>query len=139
MDQTVIRLDLPAEHKHLNVIGACLNAILERVDQVTDKEMLAYNLELALHETCTNIVEHAYSEQQGRIRVAMSVISNPQRQLIVDLHDTGSSFNPTEAEDPNLDGAQVHGYGLFLMRQLLDEVVYRSGDTSNHWRLVKNI
>ncbi len=139
MDQTVIRLDLPAEHKHLNVIGACLNAILERVDQVTDKEMLAYNLELALHETCTNIVEHAYSEQQGRIRVAMSVICNPQRQLIVDLHDTGSSFNPTEAEDPNLDGAQVHGYGLFLMRQLLDEVVYRSSDTSNHWRLVKNI
>ncbi len=139
MDQTVIRLDLPAEHKHLNVIGACLNAILERVDQVTDKEMLAYNLELALHETCTNIVEHAYSEQQGRIRVAMSVICNPQRQLIVDLHDTGSSFNPTEADDPDLDGAQVHGYGLFLMRQLLDEVVYRSSDTSNHWRLVKNI
>ncbi len=139
MDQTVIRLDLPAEHKHLNVIGACLNAILERVDQVTDKDMLAYNLELALHETCTNIVEHAYSEQEGRIRVAMSVIANPQRQLIVDLHDTGSSFNLSDTEDPNLDGAQVHGYGLFLMRQLLDEVVYRSGDASNHWRLVKNI
>lgn len=139
MDQTVIRLDLPAEHKHLNVIGACLNAILERVDQVTDKDMLAYNLELALHETCTNIVEHAYSEQEGRIRVAMSVICNPQRQLVVDLHDTGSSFNPTEAEDPDLDGAQVHGYGLFLMRQLLDEVVYRSSEASNHWRLVKNI
>ena len=139
MDQTVIRLDLPAEHKHLNVIGACLNAILERIDQVSDKDMLAYNLELALHETCTNIVEHAYSEQEGRIRVAMSVVCNPHRQLVVDLHDTGSSFNPTEAEDPDLDGAQVHGYGLFLMRQLLDEVVYRSSEASNHWRLVKNI
>lgn len=139
MEQTVIRLDLPAEHKHLNVIGACLNAILERVDQINDRDMLAYNLELALHETCTNIVEHAYSEQEGRIRVAMSVISNPHRQLIVDLHDTGASFNPTEADDPDLEGAQVHGYGLFLMRQLLDEVVYRSSDASNHWRLVKNI
>ena len=139
MNQTVIRLDLPAEHKHLNVIGACLNAVLEQVDQVTDRDMLAYNLELALHETCTNIVEHAYSEQEGRIRVAMSVVSNPQRQLVVDLHDTGTSFNPTEAEDPDLDGAQVHGYGLFLMRQLLDEVVYRSSEASNHWRLVKNI
>ena len=93
MDQTVIRLDLPADHKHLNVIGACLNAILERLDQINDKEMLAYNLELALHETCTNIVEHAYSESKGRIRVAMSVINSPYRQLIVDLHDTGISFD----------------------------------------------
>ena len=139
MDHTVIRLDLPAEHKHLNVIGACLNAILERVDQISDKEMLAYNLELSLHETCTNIVEHAYSEQEGRIRVAMSVINSPQRQLIVDLHDTGASFDLSDAKDPNLEGAQVHGYGLFLMRQLLDEVVYRSSEASNHWRLVKNI
>ena len=43
MDHTVIRLDLPAEHKHLNVIGACLNAILERVDQISDKETKEYD------------------------------------------------------------------------------------------------
>lgn len=139
MDQTVIRLDLPAEHKHLNVIGACLNAIVERIDHVQDKEMLAYNLELALHETCTNIVEHAYSEREGRIQVAMSVIHSPQLQLVIDLHDTGVAFDLNEAKEPNLEGAQVHGYGLFLMKQLLDEVVYRSSETSNHWRLVKNI
>ncbi|MFT7586941.1 MAG: serine/threonine-protein kinase RsbW [Cellvibrionaceae bacterium] len=139
METTVIRLDLPAEHKHLNVIGACLNALLERIDRISDKEMLAYNLELALHETCTNIVEHAYFEREGRIQVAMSVIDFPQRQFVIDVHDTGAAFDLTKAEEPDLEGAQVHGYGLFLMRQLLDEVVYQSGEVSNHWHLVKNI
>lgn len=139
MDHTTIRLDLPAEHQHLNVVGACLKAILERVDGVSDLDMLAYNLELALHETCTNIVEHAYAEQTGRIRIAMSITTAPQRQLIIDLHDTGASFDLHNTNEPDLENAQIHGYGLFLMRQLLDDVAYRSNATSNHWKLTKNI
>ena len=139
MDHTTIRLDLPAEHKYLNVVGACLKAVLERVDGISDLDMLAYNLELALHETCTNIVEHAYSEEKGRIRIAMSVTTSPKRQLIIDLHDTGESFNLNSADEPDLENAQIHGYGLFLMRQLLDDVTYRSSETSNHWKLIKNI
>lgn len=139
MDNTIIKLELPADHKHLNVIGACLNAVLERIDHITDREMLAYNLELALHETCTNIVEHAYSEEIGKIEVAISIISSPRRQLIVDLFDTGKSFAPESASEPDLDSPQVHGYGLFLMRQLLDEVTYSAKTGVNHWRLIKNI
>ena len=56
MGQTVINLDIPASHKHLNVLGASLGALFERTDFLTDREMLTYNMELALHETCTNIV-----------------------------------------------------------------------------------
>lgn len=139
MDDTTIKLEIPAEHKHLNIIGACLTALLERVDHLNDREMLAYNLELALHETCTNIVEHAYSEQIGRIQIAMSIASTPQRQLVIDLFDTGRSFVIENAESPDLDNAQVHGYGLYLMRQLLDEVIYNTEKEHNHWRLIKNL
>lgn len=139
MDNTVIKLELPADHKNLNVIGACLNAVLERIEHITDRDMLAYNLELALHETCTNIVEHAYSEERGRIEVVLSVVSSPQRQLVIDLFDTGKSFEADTASEPDLDNPQVHGYGLFLMRQLLDEVTYSAKTGVNHWRLVKKI
>jgi anti-sigma regulatory factor (Ser/Thr protein kinase) len=31
----------------------------------------------------------------------------------------------------------VHGYGLFLMRSLLDEVRYEPQAGNNRWRLVK--
>ncbi len=140
METTVIRIDIPATHQHLNVLGACLNALLERIDALSDREMLTYNLELALHETCTNIVEHAYDScQDGRIRASLSVVDQPRRQLVVDLHDSGRSFDINGVRHPNLDSAQIHGYGLFLMRQLLDEVIYTPSKGNNHWRLVKNL
>ena len=139
MGQTVINLDIPASHKHLNVLGASLGALFERVDFLTDREMLTYNMELALHETCTNIVEHAYeSKEDGRIRVSI-VLSENDRKLIIDLYDTGQSFNINESKEPNLDEVQIRGYGLFLMRQLLDEVVYTPGKKENYWHLVKNL
>ncbi|MDJ0755872.1 MAG: ATP-binding protein [Ardenticatenaceae bacterium] len=140
MDETVIRIDIPATHQHLNILGACLSALLERVDFLTDKEMLLYNLELALHETCTNIVEHAYDHHNGgRIKASMALQSKPERKLVVDIHDSGKSFVMDNVKSPDLENAQVHGYGLFLMRQLLDEVIYQPSKANNHWRLVKNL
>ena len=140
MDNTVIRIDIPAKHQHLNVLGACLNALLDRVDELSDREMLMYNMELAIHETCANIVDHAYGSQNGgRIRACLSVVDHPRRQLVVDLHDSGRAFEINDVREPNLEGAQIHGYGLYLMRQLLDEVVYTPNQGNNHWRLVKNL
>ena len=139
MGNTVIKLDIPASHKHLNILGASLGALFERVDFLTDREMLTYNMELALHETCTNIVEHAYeSKENGRIRVTIT-LSESDRELIVDLYDNGKSFNLDEAKEPNLEEVQIRGYGLFLMRQLLDEVVYKPGSKENYWHLVKKL
>ena len=81
MDKTVIRIDIPANHQHLNILSACLGALLERIDHLSDREMLMYNMELAIHETCANIVEHAYARQNGgRIRACLSINDDPVRR-----------------------------------------------------------
>ena len=140
MDQTTIKLDLPASNKHLNVLGACVSAILDRVDKLKDRDTVAYNMELALHETCTNIVNHAYgNKKKGRIKIELSLVEKPKRQLVIDLRDTGKSFDLKKAKEPKLEEAQVHGYGLYLMKQLLDEVIYEPETGNNHWKLVKNL
>ena len=136
--RNVIKLDLPATYKYLNVLGAVLTALMERVEGLEERTIVTYNLELALHETCTNIVEHAYSGQTGRIGIVLTLTETPRR-LVVDLHDTGTSFDLQEAPNPNLDQAQENGYGLFLMHQLVDEVVYEPQQGNNRWRLVKNL
>ena len=136
--RNVIKLDLPATYKYLNVLGAVLTALMERVEGVEERTIVTYNLELALHETCTNIVEHAYSGKTGRIGIVLTLMETPRR-LVVDLHDTGASFDLQEAPNPNLDQAQENGYGLFLMHQLVDEVVYEPQQGNNRWRLVENL
>lgn len=133
----VIQLELPATYTYLNVLGTCLSEVIARVDDLTDSSTIAYNIQLAVHEACTNIIDHAYGGPCGeRIGIAMTVQPSP-RQLIVELHDTGRSFDPDQVPQPTLDDVQVHGYGLFLMRELMDEVTYAPQPGNNRWRLVK--
>ena len=139
MNYDEIHLDLPANLKFLNVLSACIAAMLERVEGLDEPNVMLYNLQLAVHETATNIVRHAYANlPDGHIKVKLAMHSLPER-FVVEMVDTGRSFNPDDVPDPNLDVAQESGLGLFLMRELMDEVSYCSKPDHNHWRLVKNL
>lgn len=137
-EDTVIYIDIPAAHQHLNVLGAAIRAMLERIGRPDDLARLAYSVELAVHETCVNIVEHAYGDEPGRIRVALTLRHDPQ-QIIVDVRDSGRSFDLSQVRAPDLDQVQTRGYGLFLVGELMDEISYRPHADGNHWRLVKKM
>ncbi len=134
-----VRLELPAEHRYLNIAGACAAALLERQPALSDPEILTYNVQLALQEACTNIVDHAYNLQAGAMfAITFSLHDTPAR-LIVDLHDTGQSFNPEAVSAPNLDEPAEGGYGMFLIRELMDDISYSTLPDGNHLQLVKNL
>lgn len=138
-EATSIKLEVPANHKYLNVIGACINAMLDRIDTQSDRKSLKYNMELALHETCTNIIEHAYADKAGAIKIEFRLLPEPMR-LLINLHDTGKPFdNLQEIPQPSLDEPQIRGYGLFITQQLVDEVKYFSENGSNRWQLMKRL
>ena len=134
--QNNIWLSIPASLNYLSIVGPCLSTILQAANQPYKEETLPYSLELAIYETCTNIVVHAYENSFGRIEIALTLENHPQR-LVVDLYDTGSSFDLKNITPPNLEVPQEHGYGLFLVHQLMDDVEYQAGNGKNHWRLVK--
>jgi len=134
-----IRLDLLATHAYLHVVRACLGALLAGAEGLAERPDLVHSLQLAVHEACINIVDHAYAEMTpGRIRIAITLSSAPPR-LIIELEDTGGSFDLAAIPEPDLVGGQIRGYGLFLMRQILDEVVYESLPHGNRWRLRKEL
>ena len=135
---TIIILDLPAKLVYLPIIGTCLKTILDDVVGLHERDEVTFSVELAVYEACTNIVEHAYSTTSGRIEATVTLVS-PLNRLIVDLVDYGSSFDMVAVPKPALDEPQVHGYGLFLIRELMDEVNYRPLQGRNHLRLVKNL
>ncbi|MGB0386349.1 MAG: ATP-binding protein [Ardenticatenaceae bacterium] len=130
----VIQLDLPATYKYLNVLDT-FTTVLEGAEGLQDPTAMAYNVQLAVHEICTNIVGHAYSDDSlGRIKITL-ILSQDPRALTIDLHDTGRAVDLREIAEPDLVNAQVRGYGLFLVRQLMDEVSYHSQE-GKAWRSV---
>lgn len=134
-----IELNVPAHRHSLRIVSNCIAGVLERLDSLSQPERTVYNIQLAVHETCTNILEHAYhQEPNGRIKLHFLLQDEP-RQFVIEIVDNGRIFEPTSVPAPDLDGEQVRGYGLFIVEQLMDEVTYTPSDSSNQWRLVKQL
>jgi serine/threonine-protein kinase RsbW len=133
-----VRLDLPARYAYLHLVSESLADMLHLAEGVADLETLIYTVQLATHEACTNIIHHAYkSFDQGRILVEM-IVYFERRLLQIDLYDNGIPFDLERVPEPDLDQVRVHGYGLFLIRHLMDSVTYTAMPDHNHWRLSKS-
>ena len=99
-----------------------------------------YQVETAVDEACTNIIDHAYGREGiGDIECTCLVASD---ELTVILRDWGKPFNPARIHTPNLLGPlkkrKAHGLGLHFIRQWMDEVSFNfTGETGNVLTMVK--
>ena len=137
MSQSVtVQFELPAKYACLHSLHAHVQALLDQVDDLPTPEATIYNIRLALHEICNNIIDHAYGHENGQIKIVLTVDHESDR-FRADLYDNGQPFEPTSIRMPNLDEPQEAGYGLFLAHELMDDVIYERCSSSNHWCLVK--
>jgi serine/threonine-protein kinase RsbW len=135
----IIRLDIPGSLKYLNLLESAVDGILERVDDLDAHAPVSTDIRLALHELCTNIARHAYSDcDRDRILLTFELAST-RRELRITTVDTGSEFDPSKIPAPDLENGQMHGYGLYLMRKLMDEVEYQTSQAGNRWRMMKKL
>jgi serine/threonine-protein kinase RsbW len=133
-----IMLEIPADLQHVPILGAAVCALLANVEQLAERETTLYNLELVIQEVAVNIATHAYVNTGGRIWMT-ATLSHQPLCIIIMLRDTGISFEPGDVPQPRLGELQEHGYGLFLVNQLMDEVEYQQAAAENTWKLVKNL
>ena len=63
--------------------------------------------------------------------------------LTLEFIDNGFEFNPLLKEDPvlpdNLDEAQIGGLGIFLTKELADELEYHYENGENHLIITKKV
>ncbi len=94
----------------------------------------------AFAEIYNNVAIHAYQRKGGgMIDIA---ITPGERELIIELKDTGSAFDidevaplPTEFDVATLPEG---GMGIHIAKTMLDEVTYEAGPP-NLWRLCKRL
>lgn len=107
----------------------------------SDKEI--YSIQLAADEASSNIIEHAYAGVQGgKIKIECIIFEGG---LKIVMQDQGKSFNPSSVPEPNvkadLSERKIGGLGMYLMRKLMDEVIYESSNdgTGNTLTMIKRI
>jgi serine/threonine-protein kinase RsbW len=134
----IIRLDIPASFAYLQLLSDCISLLLSNAKNRDNHEELVYNVQLAAHEVCTNIVSHAYAGFPGRISITLELSFHPA-QLTLKFLDTGQPFNLKDIPEVDLDEPHIHGYGLFLIHNLMDHVTYTPLPEKNQWCLVKHL
>lgn len=109
--------------------------------EVTQLPALEFTLRLVLEELVVNVVNYAYGEGgDGPLEIT---VDNSEEAIVITLTDQGVPFNPLqqEAPDTSLDAEErpVGGLGIFLVRQMMDNVGYRYEAGRNVLTVVKKI
>lgn len=97
-----------------------------------------YLMRLAIEEIGTNIIKFSYAHARpGPIQVACTC---EDERLCVIIRDRGRPFDPRDAPPPDLSSdlasRAVGGLGVFLVRELADDLTYRHDPISGWNELV---
>ena len=92
---------------------------------------------LIVEEIFVNIVNYSKAE-------FITINAEYEKQtLTLEFIDNGMEFNPLLKEDPNMpnsiDEAQIGGLGIFLTKEIADELDYHYVNGENRLKIVKNV
>ncbi len=133
MKHNAQRLDMDcAELLTLREIGPWLNTVLSGLLSEVTARSEASKIELAVHEICVNIVEHAYHHTPGPISLE---IGESECFINVTITDNGEGFDPAEISEPDPANPSIRGYGLMITRQLTSSLRYGQSSAGNRWDL----
>jgi serine/threonine-protein kinase RsbW len=86
-------------------------------------------VELAVSEACTNAIRHtADADADARVIVNFRV---DDARLVIEVKDQGTGFDMDEVPLPEFDQHPEGGYGLYIIRTIMDEVQYVRGEDYN--------
>lgn len=115
--------------------------VREEAEALGALEEAICDLELAVDEAACNIVCHGYEGRRGTIQVE---VKRDGDKLIVRLCDEAPLFDPTRYPPPDvtlpLEQRPLGGLGIFLIRQAVDEMLYRTTpEGGNELTLIKRL
>ena len=123
-----------------------VDAVMENLDKVIDfvNAVLSHCLPevlgriyTAVGEIFSNIVKYAYPETGGTVSISITA----GNETVIRFEDSGVPFNPLVFPGPDLGKPiaerESGGLGIFLVRELMDEVRYERIDNRNILTITK--
>jgi anti-sigma regulatory factor (Ser/Thr protein kinase) len=96
------------------------------------------DMQLAVEEALSNTILHGYCGAEGE--VTLSIHGTPEI-MQVRIEDCAPPFDPLSISDPDqgsdLEDRQIGGLGIYLMRQVVDEILYEYTGSKNILTLIK--
>lgn len=136
--QAVLKLIGPTDH--LRLCWQVGETMLAGVAFAEDPEGTRYHVLISLQEMVTNILRHAYELDHDR-PVEVEFVASAE-SFEVTLRDQGPPFDPLRRPaEPVTEASgmpeQPGGFGIHIVRQIMDELSYTRRDGWNELRMKK--
>lgn len=122
----------PAKLSRLDVVQAFVEETLAE-EKVPVRDI--HRFLIASDEIFSNVCRHS---KAGEVTVECSV---EEDKIILAVEDDGTAFNPLESPDPDvaepLESRKAGGLGIYMVRELMDEVTYQQTDKGNRLTMIK--
>ncbi|MDY6391250.1 MAG: ATP-binding protein [Bacilli bacterium] len=132
-------ITIPAEIKS---IAKAISPIIGALEDAEADFVLTNKIEVAIDEILTNISLHAYAPGSGNIDIDYS-LEEDRRLFTVIITDEGVAFDPLAKEDPDVSLSEkerpIGGLGIYIVKNVMDEVTYSRVGNKNVLTLKKTI
>jgi len=123
-----------------------VEAIVENIDKVIDfvnDELKVYacslevqsQISIIIDEIFSNIAYYAYTTNTGEITTQVEIDEEPRKVISITFIDRGNPYNVLLAEAPDItlsaEERKIGGLGIFLVKQMADEIDYEFSDGCN--------
>jgi serine/threonine-protein kinase RsbW len=107
-----------------------------RAHSFSEEEIL--DTQLAVEEAITNVIMHGYEQITGKIVITCRTTHGLAE---IQIEDFAPPFDPLSIPEPDITEAiedrKIGGLGIFLIRQVMDDIVYRYENGKNILVMVK--
>lgn len=123
-------IELPAT---LGNLAQLMETVTACADEYGVDPKRVMQVELCLEEALVNVINYAYGDAQGNVRVVCRAARDDR--LSIEISDTGRAFDPlakaTPDTDAGIDERDIGGLGIHLIKELMDDVTYRRDGDKN--------
>jgi serine/threonine-protein kinase RsbW len=129
----LLDLSMPADSEAIAAVVDTISAALAQLDVPEQKR---FEVALAVQEALANAVVHGCGNDPSK-EVRCRVRSDPRGRIVIIVTDPGPGFSPDSVSDPKRSENLYadHGRGVYLIRQLMDEVQFeRGGNEIRMWK-----
>jgi anti-sigma regulatory factor (Ser/Thr protein kinase) len=133
-----VSMKLFGDVDYLRLVWQAVEGVLESVSFPEDEEQTRYNILLGVQEALTNIIKHGYGGEPAPIYLGLR---QDGEQFVIELQDEAEAFDPTQVgAGPDTEDASMlpeGGYGIQIIRAVMDGVEYRREGGRNYLTLSK--
>lgn len=104
-----VKIAMPSYLENLSVIRAMVRIYLKehKISETDEVQLLS-----VLDELATNAIEHGYGySERGEIKIVLNIFD---KTIFLTVEDDGKGY------DENLDSKEDGGFGLFIVKKLVD-------------------